>query len=72
MIRVLTLTAVAIGVCCLCSCVGKFSLIDSYYATPEEGGELIVEERVEGEDISVSPQLAGSESAVEVIEEPLK
>lgn len=73
MVRAFTLVAVFVGICCLCSCVGKFSLIDTYYATPEEGEAEVVEEQVEVEDVTGSPQIAGTESAVEVIEEePLK
>ena len=66
MVRVFTLATVAVGVCFLCSCVGKFSLIDEYYASPEEGKKVVVEE------VPPSPELIESESMMEVTEEPLK
>lgn len=74
MVRVATIAAVAVGLCVLCSCVGKFSLIDSYYATPPEDESTLVEKEVlVEEEISQSPQLAGSETALEIVEEePIK
>ena len=70
MAKALTLTAAVAGLCVLCSCVGKFSLIDSYYTTPPEGESTLVEKEILiEEEISQSPQMVGSESAVEVIEE---
>jgi hypothetical protein len=74
MVRVVTIAVAAAGLCILCSCVGKFSLIDSYYATPPEGESTSVQKEVTvEEEMSHAPQLAGTESAVEVIEEePIK
>ena len=74
MVRVVTITAATVGLCVLCSCVGKFSLIDSYYTTPPEDESTLIEKEVlVEEEISQSPYLIGSESAVEVVEEePIK